>query len=161
MSLLIDLQGYKGVYNEFILKEIAVINNGNELQHFIVKPPYELNKLPLELQYQAKWLQFNHHGLGWTGGTTSLYDVIQLLKPILLDNKLIYVKGPEKGDWLNQIFKIPLVVEDLHNLGCPNLQILKRQYNNDTSRCFIHKGRCALENVFLIKKFLNCRQIKD
>lgn len=45
--MIIDLQGYKGVYNEFILKEIAALNNGNKLQHFIVKSPYEINKLPL------------------------------------------------------------------------------------------------------------------
>lgn len=154
--MIIDLQGYKGVYNEFILKEIAALNNGNKLQHFIVKSPYEINKLPLKLQYQAKWLEFNHHGLDWSGGATSLYDVIQLLKPILLVNNQIYVKGQEKGDWLHQIFQIPLAVEDVHNLGCPNLQILKRLHNN-TSRCLIHKGCCALENVFLIKKFLDCK----
>lgn len=158
MSILVDIQGFRGINNKFVLKEIAVLDNGNRLQHFTIKSPYKINKLSPNLQYEAKWLKRYHHGLEWNMGATCIEAMKQQLKPILQNSRVVYVKGHEKGAWLKQLFEMSLIVEDLSTLGCPNLQTLKSlQYkNNKIFRCLIHSGSCSLENIILLKKFLDC-----
>ena len=125
MTVVVDMQGFKGLNNKFIAKEIAVLYNESESQHFIIKPPFKFAELPPSLQTQARWLYNNYHGLSWEGGNVSFTIVKQFLTHNLR-NKLVYVKGPEKRKWLTDTIGDSTKVADLDEVGCPNLHILKK-----------------------------------
>lgn len=36
-TAIVDLQGFRDEKNKFILKELAILKNGREMQHFLVK----------------------------------------------------------------------------------------------------------------------------
>ena len=157
--MIIDIQGFKGHNNKFLVKELAILHNENEVQHFILKAPFDFNKLPLELQEQARWLHQNHHGLSWEGGSVTFHSVKQFLLHNLR-NKIVYVKGCEKRNWLLDILGNrgkTTAVYDMDDLGCPNLRILKKQdqQHQQQRRCLNHKGYCALQNVYLLNNYLN------
>lgn len=92
----IDVQGFKVNNNKFICKELAISYNSNEYQNFIIKPPFEFWRLPVEYQKQANWLTFNHHNLTWSAGSVSFNSVRHFLKENISKDTPIYVNGAEK-----------------------------------------------------------------
>lgn len=154
MVYFIDVQGFKGSNNQFVLKEIALLHDENNLQHFIIQPPSDFENLPYHLQAQAQWLFRNHHGFTWNGGFTSLDSVTQWFSNILRGS-IVYVKGLEKAKWIADLFYLHenVDIRDLDAEGCPKLDTLKKTFT-DTPRCIIHSGTCALQNVYLCKKFV-------
>lgn len=155
MSCIIDIQGFKGPGQTFILKEIAVITEENMLQHFILKPPYIFNNLPPELKKQALWLHQYHHGFSWDDGYTSMEDITKICVHIF-QNKIIYVKGDQKIKWLNQLFRLNMnnTIYNLEDFGCPRMEHLRKIFI-DVPRCILHSGKCAKQNVFLCKRFMD------
>lgn len=150
---IVDFQGF-GVFNkDFILKELAILNNGYH-HHFIVTPPCNLSVLPLSLKKQAYWLYNNYHSLSWNGGSINFTEVKTSLRNNIR-NGTVYVKGVEKAQWLREILNNENVevknVEDF--FSCPNLKELKRIYP-DQIKCQSHAKCCALQNVYLLSKFL-------
>lgn len=158
MVYFIDVQGFKGHKNQFVLKEIALLHGENNLQHFIIQPPTDLENLPWHLQTQAQWLFRNHHGLNWNGGFTTLDSVTQWFSNILRGN-IIYVKGLEKAKWISDLFYLHenADIRDLDAEGAPNLEALRKTFAG-TPRCIIHTGTCALQNVYLCKNFFENKE---
>lgn len=157
-SFVVDFQGF-GVFNkDFILKEKALLLNGHHF-HFIVTPPCNLSQLPTALKRQAHWLYNNYHGLSYNGGWTN-FTSIKLFLQNKIHNGTIYVKGIEKAQWLRELLNNENVevknVEDFFN--CPNLRELKRSYPNQI-KCQNHSNCCALQNVYLLSKFLSERKV--
>lgn len=163
MTAIIDMQGFKGPNNQFIVKEIAVLYKDNTHQHFIVQPPYDMKCLSEELQKQVIWLYHNYHGLSWNGGSTTLQEVLNLISFKLRHHDKIYVKHLEKEQWLRTLFEnsnnnnnnyvklIPIV--NLDNLDCPNIHTLKKTF--PLYHCSLHSGCCALQNIYLFYCFIN------
>lgn len=152
MAVFVDMQGFRGGNNQFIAKEIAVLYSENKFHHFILTPPVSFNQLPPPQQVQARWLQHNHHGLYWDGGDVSYEEVKFFLNT--LRNYSIYVKGEEKRKWLENMLESNVIVRNLEELNCPNLETLSKLYKN-TLRCYYHayhKGSCALQNTLLLNK---------
>lgn len=153
MVYFIDVQGFKGAYNSFIVKEIAILNDRNECQHFIVHPPYNISNLPPDLHRKAYNTCQNHHGLDWTIGFSPLDAIIDHFSGVL-NSHTIYVKGAEKVKWIKDLFRLGenANVQNLDEKGCPRIENMRRTYP-DISRCIVHQGTCALQNVYLCKKF--------
>lgn len=154
-KIFIDVQGFKGSYNQFILKEIAVLSEENQVQHFIIQPTQSCSNLPHHLQVQAQWLYNNYHNLSWNGGFTDLDPVVKWISQILKE-KHIYVKGAEKVKWIIDLFQLDkenVCIEDLDRIGCPNLDTLRKTFTTEP-RCMLHSGCCALQNTYLCKKFI-------
>lgn len=153
MIFVIDMQGFRGCNNTFIIKELAVVNvNENFHRHFILKPPFSFSTLSRELQCQAHWVYENHHGLKWEGGLTTFWEVKEYLL-LNMKNTTIYVKGTEKKKWLDDLLGNIALVFNVEDHSCPNLKSLKQNYP-DMLRCNAHSGCCALQNAFLLKKFI-------
>lgn len=150
----VDFQGFRGVNNEFILKEMAVLFNGYH-QHFILTPPFHSNFLPSHLKRQAHWLREYHHGFTWDGGDTDFCKVKSYLRKKI--KNVVYVKGREKKHWLQKLINNENVevinLEDL-NYKCPNLKELKRIYPDITLKCWYHGKICALQNVYLLSRYI-------
>lgn len=154
MVYFIDIQGFNGPYNSFILKEIALLNDQDEFQHFIVHSPYNFNNLPPYLQSQAYRVYQKHHGLKWSEGFTPLESIITRFSEMLKEH-VIYVKGSAKIKWIKDLFRLGenSNVQDLTEEGCPNIENLRRTFP-DVKRCIVHHGVCALQNVLLFKMYL-------
>lgn len=157
MTAIIDMQGFRGVANEFIVKEIAIIYGDDTTQHFILYPPYEFNILTQALKKQVTWLYQYYHGLSWNGGAITLDDALRTITMKLKNHNTIYVKHLEKELWLKELLKdyIPTIsIVNLDDVGCPNIQTLKKSYL-PLNHCSLHKGCCAFQNAFLYKSFIN------
>lgn len=153
MIAVADLQGFRGENNEFIVKEVAAIVHKYFKVHFIIKPPYSINYLPFKQQIQNRWLTNNYHGIAWEDGYSTYKDATKIVSNFL-ENKIVYVKGAEKKQWLEKFLqKKPFEIHNLDDLGCPKLQRLKNCYA--TPKCLSHSGNCALQNVYLLQYHSN------
>lgn len=155
-TYIVDFQGIGGLNKEFILKELAILYEGDHHHHhFIVTPPCNLSLLSTSLRRQAHWLYNNYHGLCWNGGYISFAKVKIFLRR-KIQNGTVYVKGIDKAKWLRNLLANENVevknVEDF--FSCPNLKKLRSIYPNQI-KCESHVKCCALQNVFLLSMFLN------
>lgn len=101
-SVFVDIQGFRSLNNEFILKEFCLID-GPDTYHYLVKSPYQLKSMSQQLQDQANWLTKHFHGLTFDSGTITLIQLKTLILPIIKD-KVILVKGGSKVTWIKQLF---------------------------------------------------------
>ncbi|XP_055372742.1 uncharacterized protein LOC129606435 [Condylostylus longicornis] len=165
MALIIDLQGFRGSENEFIPKEIAILEenevssamgddiNNNAATKFIIKAPYDLKELPRDIRRQNLWLSKHFHGISWDRGTTELSNINEYLEE-KLKSRVVFCKGKEKFNWI--IRSMPersFFLLDLENYGCPSIKVLRKQYG-ELTRCDDHKGVCSVENVHLFADFI-------
>lgn len=107
-----------------IVKEIAVIAlKNNYFAHWIVSPPYTIQKLGDQVRQQNRWLQKNIHGIPWTDGDVSQTRVRKNLSEILKNAEKIYVQGREK-----LVFLSDLTINEIINLeendNCPSFEKL-------------------------------------
>lgn len=116
MNIVIDIQGLKDKYNNFIPKEVAVVSTAQQyVGHWVVKPPYECDELPPIITRQNIWIQANHHGICWSEGETSLQAVEIILKKIAARATRIFTRGSEKSAYLTRLtgyFVINLAEDD-------------------------------------------------
>lgn len=152
METFIDIQGFQDNNKKFILKEIAVLTSHNELQHFIVIPPYSFHMLSSNSKNTVKWLYRNHHGHKWDDGNTKFVDVVKFLKKYINNCQTVYVKGLEKKLWLSQVLNHPEII-DLMDIKPTTIKKLRKTYLN-IPRCISHNGICAVENVFILRAFI-------
>lgn len=104
-DLVIDLQGFRRTSGEFIFKELAIIGlrDGSLPIIYQFEPPFPRDRLSEEEMCSVKWLEQNHHGMSWEAGEIPYYKLFKLLRVHLSDAKKVYVKGPEKKDWLEEV----------------------------------------------------------
>ena len=152
-SFIVDVQGFGEFNNGFIVKELAVLHNDHH-HHFIVNPPSYFNLLSTSLKRQANWLYQNYHGITWNGGVTNFSQVKIFLRK-QIQAGVVYVKGTEKSQWLRELLKSENIdvinLEDISN--CPNLKELRKMYPSEI-KCLNHGKCCALQNVYLLSKFI-------
>lgn len=101
--VVIDLQCFKNNNNEFIVKEVCVldVNTGKVLQHHVTQPPFDQERfLNRAKQRENYWLTKHHHGLDWNSGDIAYHDMIDRLRDCLAQCSVIYVKGPEKKSFV-------------------------------------------------------------
>lgn len=140
----VDLQGFKTISNEFIVKEAAILLNGNELLHWIFEPPFGLHRLTSSEKRQVQWLVKKHHGINWQDGYVPYGKARNCLTQALERSQTIIVKGSEKKEWLWKLTGIEaLDVETDLEVDVPRLSRLQQ----GSHRCAFHDGVCILENV--------------
>lgn len=151
----IDVQGFKGEHNKFIVKELALSISLTENYNFFIKSPFGKNKLSKSLQQQSTWLTNNFHFIKWNEGTYTIDHVKEILKQKTSKTKTIYVKGAEKKKWVRDIFKLHTCIVNIEDFfQCPNFttlyQLNQIKINNITC---IHSNHCALKNVICLRNF--------
>ncbi len=151
-TIILDVQGFKDFYNNFIVKELAFTTR-EYTQTFLIKPPYQFTYLTRDEKRQVEWLEKNK-GLRWNEGYIDYREFQRMIVPYL-ENKNIYVKGSEKVKWVKDMCANCNVIE-LHEGTCPKLSVLAEKYCNRKANlnCNHHSKHCALRNVLCIKKFL-------
>lgn len=150
-TIIVDLQGFKDIQNNFIVKEVAIVSQ--ELtQTFLVKPPYSFHYLSDEEKKQVRWLERNR-GIYWSEGYIDYREFLRVVV-LYLENKKIMTKGLEKIQWIKELCTKCEVI-DIGEKGCPNLPTLKKKFlkNKTDFNCVHHKINCALNNAICIKKW--------
>lgn len=139
MKLIVDIQGFKTNDKTFTPKELAAYN-GNSISHYIFKPPFPFDALPLHLQKQASWLMANHHSIDWDEGFTPAFLFPKILRRLLQDVEIIYMKGREKVSFLKGYTNKPII------------EIEEQPALSPTQPSCMHHMKpvcyCALSNVY-------------
>ncbi|KYQ50566.1 hypothetical protein ALC60_10343 [Trachymyrmex zeteki] len=140
------------VDKRFVVKEIAVLKNGNTLMHYIFTGPMPWRFLTKSDQSHASWLMSHHHGLRWNDGMVP-YRMAQSLisEAVLGENEtIVYVEGSEKREWLSDILNNDDVVTETIDIHYEDIDPLENLNATNTFRCGRHSKHCALENVLII-----------
>lgn len=98
MEFVIDIQGFKKTYNEFVFKELAVVPLGEDVQPvvYLFEPPHAWNCLAPRYKCENFWLTRNYHGISWQEGEIPYQELEEILKSSTRGASKIYVKGLEK-----------------------------------------------------------------
>lgn len=158
MNTIVDLQGFKTDFNEFIVKEIAV-QCDKHVMVMLFMPPYPFNNLTSTEKKQVRWIERNRNVI-WEDG----FIPYSLHKPYikeLLSKNIIYVKGLEKVKWLRDILdennknNKHRCIYNLDDFKCPSLISLHLEFKSclDVYQCMYHSNICALKNVNCIHKW--------
>lgn len=157
----IDIQGFKDVYNRFILKEVCVHTVDEKINyHAIIGSPFPFNKLIKCEKRQIQWLTRKYHGIHWNDGSISITQFKNDMKAVLKE-KIIICKGVEKVKWL-QIFLNNISINQYINcedLDC-NFNLCKNfEICEHFDVCDYHKNMnnanfvCAVKNVMKIRRW--------
>lgn len=150
-TIIVDLQGFKDLKNNFIIKELSIATK-YYTQTFLIKAPYSFKTLSTEEKKQVRWLE-NNRGLNWQEGFIDYREFRRVIIPYL-NGKQVLTKGMEKIVWIQELCNDCEIIE-LGEKGCPNLFKLYENYceNNQVFNCIYHKKMCALNNVLCLKKW--------
>lgn len=156
MEFVIDVQGFKRVYNDFVFKELAIVPLGDDVQPmvYLFAPPHDWNFLPPRYKFENTWLTKNFHGLHWQEGEIPYEELEEILKACTRGAGQVWVKGLEKQRWLKNI--IPNV-KNIENLNCPALSKLYHYTDNPCSNHNLQvckNSHCAVRNAIVLKKWL-------
>ncbi|KYN22481.1 hypothetical protein ALC57_05117 [Trachymyrmex cornetzi] len=137
------------IEKQFVVKEVAILKNGNILTHYIFKSPMPWRFLTTSDKRCATWLMINHHGLQWNDGMVPYCMARQLISEAVKGNSsaIVFVKGLEKRKWLNDIINNDYIVNKSIDTHHENIKSLENLDSNNTFRCGRHVKHCALQNV--------------
>lgn len=157
MDIVIDIQGFRDVDEQFIPKEVAVVAiNDPIIGHWIMMPPYPFGDLPEKARRENNWLSRNYHGIEWFDGeVNSKYFTIQL-REITRQARYIYSRGQEKANYLRNL--LSRNVYNLEGISPPLKNLPDAEERGH--RCAHHgfranaKFTCALRNAYKLKRWL-------
>lgn len=157
MDIVIDFQAFKDNYNEFIVKECAVVAiDGSFIEHWVVAPPYEFLVLKKDKRREAVWVKQNYHGLSWGDGGISYQAFQDELRQVCFEVSRVFVKGKEKAEFLKTLLKSNII--NLEEYNTPRLKKLMLNSYLPVLRCFRHckhkKYICALSNADKLKMWV-------
>ncbi|KYN21770.1 hypothetical protein ALC57_05852 [Trachymyrmex cornetzi] len=164
MPTFVNLQGYI-IGKKFVVKEVAILRRGAILSHYIFTCSMPWSFLTKSENYCASWLSAYHHGLQWEDGTKPYSMVKRLITMAVIgaeeydDNKtLVYVKGHEKREWLNDVLDSDNLTTETLNANYKDTDTLHNVDVTNTMRFVKHIKNCALQNVFKIYNWWSQRQ---
>lgn len=142
-----DVQGFCDNDNGFVVKECAVVAVGQPyIQHWIVRPPHEFQKLTKVKRVTASWVKTSHLGIGWSEGCVDFEEFVTELRKACSSVRKIYVKGVSKMEFITRIVDTEVI--DLTDHGAPSLKILMHGSRASVLRCLRHSDNlehvCAL-----------------
>lgn len=157
MQYIVDIQGFKRPFNEFVLKELAIVPLEADAMPsvYLFEPPHSWSFLPIKYKCENKWLIQNFHGIPWDKGLVPYEEVAEVLRNVLHEASSVYMKGLEKKRWLEKFIPNPII--NLEELGCPALQSMGSIHVN--ARCSNHSvlpltDHCAVRNAVILKTWL-------
>ncbi|KYN09585.1 hypothetical protein ALC57_18295 [Trachymyrmex cornetzi] len=124
VPMFVDLQGFI-IEKRFIVKEVAILKNGNILTHYISTSPMPWRFLTKSDKRHATWLMRNHHG-----------RTVWLKCPLIAAKKLINSKRIRIGWTMARIELLPeRVVQFYRCLEIGHVRNQCRSENDRTMAC--------------------------
>jgi len=113
-----------------------------------------------------------YHGLRWEDGMIPYYMAKEFITMAVIgtednndddDNNLVYVKGYEEREWLQNLFqddaREDVYIENI-NAHYEDMEFLNKLDITHTLRCQKHVTNCALQNVFKLFNWWHQRHQK-
>lgn len=146
--VIIQAQGFRGEYGQFIPKEIAIISVlGVHSELLLFRPPCSLQSLPESSQKTNGWLMRNFHHIEWNCGDYDPNQLETILKSKVSKYKSIITKGEDMAKFFSGI--LGRHVFDANQILLKSLDSLPEV----EFTCF-HKGQCAFKNALKIKRWI-------
>lgn len=144
----------------FVVKEIAVLREGNVLAHYMFASPIPWNLLTKADKSRASYLGVHHHGLLWEDGMIPYSMAKRLITTAVIGTEddgmsspPVYVKGCQKREWLADMLdndeRENITIQTL-DADYEDIESLNNLDATNTMRCGKHIRNCALQNVFKI-----------
>lgn len=131
---IIDIQGFNGDDNSFIIKELTIADlYGDRILHYLVLPPFDISFLTEKEKKYVSWLQKFHHKIQWNDGQLEYNQVFSILREAVRDADILYIKGSERAAFLRRITSKYVI--DLDLLDCPRASCLPMPEVANTVSC--------------------------
>lgn len=157
-SFVVDVQGFKSMSNEFIMKEICIASvQSDYIDNFTVRSPTCYQRLSPQLQKRVDYIYYNIHGLHWDWGYTDPRVVVAQLKDTLKNADKVYIKGSERVKFLDFLLGRTVPVFDLDIFDYKGESSLdKNKYPSCRHSPTLHSelGRCALKKAYMYRDFV-------
>lgn len=159
-DVFVDMQGFRGLDNELVIKEMAILLDG-KLHHLLFKEPFAKSLLQTKSKRTNHWLENNFHHLKWEDGFLPYEKMAEILCGILPNSKEkffnIYVNGEEKQNWLVQSFDLQNYVHQIKDHFWYDFKKYKNRESLETPICTLNHPNCSVKNVYTMyectKKF--------
>ena len=153
MSLIVDIECYVDVNNEYVVKEMAMKNTSTgQLQCIIFAPPYPFDELPRKMQQHNMWIYENIHRIPWDSGSVPYDTLKHQVESAALTASSIYAKGHEKCKLLKKLFNKKII--DLNTLQCPSPYRIEGDYHGCFVKSHEHLEHCALRKCLKLSAWL-------
>jgi hypothetical protein len=98
----IELQAFRGNANEFIVKELAILDlQTGAINYFLFKPPFPFKCLHTKPARTNKWVMSHFHHISWSDGNVDYSELDNIMYYYCDKYKTIYTTGSEKCRWIN------------------------------------------------------------
>lgn len=146
-----DIQCFQS-NNTFVVKELALTSlDGAILEHYIFRPPFAFHELEVKDQQTNAYLTRHKHWLGWYAGVVNYSKLPLILDRIGREYSILYTKGKQKQECLQNYVSRSCTVIDLEVHNCPALLDLSVY---PAPRCFMNHPSCALSNAERMRQWI-------
>ena len=154
---IVDFQGFE-FDRSFVIKELSIVKlYGQNVFHFMAKPPFNKAILSDDEQKCVSWLENHHHKIKWEDGHFEYDELFANLRETVRDANVIFIKGRERALFLQNVTGKMTV--DLDQLDCPRATNLPVPELWSTLTCsyYTHSttdGVCSLLQALIFKEWL-------
>lgn len=153
-SVLLDFQYLLGRDKEIVVKELAFMMADSIVPHmYHFEPPYQTYELTSDVKRQNNFCKFKINMLDWNSGDTPYSTLATILTELEKTGHTVFVHSVEKKKFLQKFLTHVELVPAIRSFG--------REYLFKHN-CPIHDpgfGRCALLHIFIIKIFMEKKEI--
>lgn len=151
-SYVVDIQGFRAMSNEFLIKEFCIAELGtNYVYHGVVKPAIRYARLGGEFKKRVNFVTNHIHGLQWDSGSMSRLQATTLIKNVLKNASRVYIKGSERVAFLEKLLDYMVPVIDLDIFDYYDNRALKER----NIYChYGHRLRCAVQKACTYRTWL-------
>ena len=146
----VSFQAFKSIDNQFMLKEFAIASvHSDATYQWTIRPQVPLNTMSTEMQRRVQYLTDKVHGIPWFSGANKEEAVLDVVRDILKDASVIYIKGSERAKYMRDLLgDFP----EISILDIDDYKAVKYARKNPEIKCRFAGGkhqqlRCAYEQA--------------
>lgn len=147
-TVIIDIQ-FNVNSSGYFIKEMGILKMENVMPfYFLIKPPFEFNRLSKRLRRQNRYNANNINGLQWECGNIDTIFIQNILDNY--SDYTIIVKGKEKRDVLRKFLKHTEILDLGSSFSIKELP----DYVHNCPHHDQNYRRCVLNNTFKIRSWI-------
>lgn len=167
----VDLEGFGPVGDDFLVKELAVLNNETKITDMYYFKVGDFYKLPESQRKQALYVKQNIHGLKFIDGLIDLEQpkVFEIIRSLCREaeekNKVIAYKGTLHTNYIFKKLNYLHIAFNIETEFCPKYQTIILKYPEIYKKYKMRKcsrhfrlsngiiGRCAMTKNYIYMEY--------
>lgn len=148
---IIEFQAFRGDANEFIIKELVILDlMTSVVYYFLFKPPFPFSSLHGKALRTNRWLMNYFHHISWTDGFTGYEELNNIMYYYCQQYDAIHTTGEEKAKWI-QMYSTAPVKNCTYDKGFGyDISDICISVHNPQHRV----SNCALSRAYRLRAFL-------